>query len=227
MSMLINPYVFGVGGGGSTVIPTTNLLFEHRGTGLTGSDGAAIATWVDHQPTANDLTASSTPTKRDNTINGHPTAEFSASQMDLTSAETISSFTYAAVMKCTDGNPRTLIGGNADSPQVRINSNKIEVLKATTALIGASSTTLSTSTFYTIAVTYDGTNYAFYLNGVADGSGSNAQTFSDPVRYMGARSINQERFLGFIFHHALYDAVLSGPDLASLFTAMRNLGNHY
>lgn len=209
---------------GSTAIPTTNLLFEHRSPDLTAGDGNGIATWEDHQPSNIDLSASSQPIQRNNTLNGLPTAEFGgAAQMNLSAGQTVSSFTYFAVMKCTDGNPRTLMAGNSDSPQVRINANKIDLLKATTALIGTSSTALSTSTYYKIVVTYDGTNYAFYLNNVADGSGSNAQTTPNPVLYLGARSINAERFLGNVAHQGLYNAVLSTGDRNSLNTALTNL----
>ena len=230
MSMIINPYWFVAGGGGGpTIIPTTNLLFEHRGPDLTAGDGNLITTWLDHQPTNNDLGQMfGGPVQRDNTLNGLPTAEMGGNrEMVLTSTQSVSAFTYAAVMKCIDGNPRTLMAGNANSPQVRINANKIELLKATTALIGTSTTTLSTSTFYTVGVTYDGTNYVFYVNGATAGSGSNAQTFSDPVRYLGASAVNAEEFAGNIAHQALYDAVLSGTDLTDLFDAMRNLWGHY
>lgn len=214
----------GQGINSNTAIPATNLLYEHRGPDLTGADGAAISTWIDHQPTGNNLTGSATPDKRDNTLNGLPTAQFGgADGLGLTTPQSVSSFTYFAVMKCTDSNPRTLAAGDGSSPQIRINSNKIELLKATVAVIGTATTTLSTGTFYKIVVTYDGTNYAFFVNNVADGSGSNAQTFSDPVRYLGVRSLVSEPFAGFIAHQGLYDVAINSTVRGDLNTALTNL----
>jgi hypothetical protein len=228
MNLIVSPYPVIGGGGGPTILPTTNILYEHRGSDLAVGNNNGITSWVDHQPTANHLNASSLPVQRDNTLNGLPTAEFGgAAQMNLANAETVSAFSYVALMKCNDGGTRTLMAGNGGSPQVRIDGNKIQILKATIALIGTSTTTLSTSTYYTVAVTYDGTNYVFYLNGVADGSGSNAQTFADPVRYLGASVINAERFFGNVALQALYGGVWSPTDRADVFTAVRNLGAHY
>jgi len=228
VSFLLNPYLFAAPA--NTAIPTTNLLFEHRATDVSGADDTRLSAWPDHYvPTSHNLSAAGGGYIFNNILNGHPIVRFKGlDAFNLTTGVNPSAYTYAAVMKFTGGSgAQTLLSGVSGSIQIRINSNKLNLLKNATANIASNTTTLSGSTFYTVAVTYDGTNYAFYLNGAADGSGSNSQSFSGTASVVGRRGQGDESFTGDLAHHALYSAVLNSTDLTALFDAMRNLWAHY
>lgn len=215
----------------SIQLPSTGLQFEYRGNDLTAGDGNLITVWDDHAG-SNDAVGGTTnrPTQRDNTLHGLPTAQFTdPNSRTLTtpvSAGSNVNFTFYAVMKCSDSNPRTLLAGDGGSPQIRINGNKINLLRATTDDMGSSSTSLSTSAYYTIACSYDGTTVRFYLNGAADGTSVTSKTFVDPVRYVGTRTGN-EYFSGFIAHIIFYNAVQSGADTTATFAYLRALWATY
>lgn len=212
MSMVVNPFLFNtVGGGGGcgllTGAPTANLQFDLVGECLVGADGSSPTSWADSSPAVNDLISIVGMTKETNVINGLSVAKvIGAGQGTFTSAITVASnFTFLAVVKPTDlSGQRTLICGPTGSLQVRFNANKINVLKCATADMGSSSTNLSTGTFYTIGVTYDGSTLKFYLNGVADGVVSVSQTFSADVTKMFVNVANS----GEVGHFELAEPLL-------------------
>lgn len=79
------------------------------------------------------------------------------------------------------GNPNAIFAGASNSGiEIRVTTTTgfVELLKQGVASIGTSSTALAINKWHSIAVTYDGTNAAFYLNGKADGTASSSQTFS-------------------------------------------------
>lgn len=231
MTMVVNPFMFAVAGGGG-VLPTATLEFDHSGIDLTGADDDVITNWDDSSAADNDLTdsfSSNRPVKKTDILNGHPVCRYvNGNILTLETPLSVASLTYFAVMKATvGGTDRTLISGPAGSLQIRINSsNKIQVLKRATAGIGESTTALSTGTFFTIAVTYNGTNVAFYVNEVADGTASSAQTFTDTLRWQGNTTAG-EGFTGDIARELFYSSVLSAPDLATVFAILKAEWAHY
>lgn len=223
---------------------SNGLQFDHIGSSLSGSDGSDISFWSDSSPSGNNLTNSEStksPIVKTAFLNGLPVSQFgtkgTAEYLLLDSDVSLQTFTFIAVMRCTldtSSTPRTLIGlgastrGGASSggPQIRIYQNKINLLRQGVADIGSSSTTLSTSNFYTIAVTYSSPNAAFYLNGSADGTASSAQTFTLPFRTIGVGN-GGENFVGYIGEPKLWDRVLSGAELTAEFDALRTRWGHY
>lgn len=92
-----------------------------------------------------------------------------------------------------------------------------------TSLVGLGSATLSTATWYIMAVTYDSSgNYAFYLNGASDGSGNNNLTFSATTSTMGCTEPGNAQQWGFangyIGECGKYSKALSGSEINSLFS---------
>jgi hypothetical protein len=85
---------------------------------------------------------------------------------------------------------QALYGANTNGVEWRINSTgKQEFLKSGVVLIGTSTTAITTGVWQTCGVTYDGTNAAFYLNGLQDGTASSAQTFTHSQQYeIGGRN---------------------------------------
>ena len=71
-------------------------------------------------------------------------------------------------------------------------------------------TTPNINTWYRVVISYDGSNLAFYLNGVADGTGSlNASYDSLDIRYIGAEDGDAEFFAGKMSDVQLWDAAWS------------------
>lgn len=218
MSMLVNPFLFEVAGGGGCALlstaPTTNLQFDLVGDCLAGADGDPITAWEDVSAAANDLgTFTGLPTKETNALNGHTVAKTDGDDTAVfsTPITVAANFTFLTVAKLTNlGGPKTFICGPAGSLQVRINSSKLNVLKCATADMGSGSTTLSLDTFYTLGVTYDGSTLRFYLNGVADGTVSVSQTFSADVTKVWVNVANSlETFHGEQARKTLWTAVLN------------------
>jgi hypothetical protein len=126
--------------------------------------------------------------------------------------------TIFCVLKRSSNADLTIIGGAGSSCQYRISSvsQRQQLLKATVTIIGTASTTLNTTNFFTLDLNYDGTTLNFFLNGVADGSPSNAQTLSGNVTNVGSNSSHGERFNGVICELFMYSNVVSSPDHSGL-----------
>lgn len=233
MSFLVNPYVYATAGGGST--PEV----EFDGRSLLGADNTDITQWDDTSGHARHATSppGQRPKVRTGILNGNPIGRWAAAAelLDWSGNANPTAFTVIAVMKCTNsGSPRTLLSANTGGaegsiPLVWISSNKIELVNTDVAVLATSTTTLSTSSFYTVAVTYvEATGaYAFYLNGSADGSGTaTAVGFAHFFR-LGCRNGNQNSFLGDIAYAAVWDSVLSGGELTTRFDDLRTVWAHY
>lgn len=213
-------------------INTTGLQFDHVGNCLAGGDGTVITAWPDASANANNLgTFGGSPVKKTNIVGGNAVARTNGddSAVFSSSIAITGNFTYVAVVNFSSlAGQETLICGPSGSLQVRTNSSKLNILKSAVADIGSASTTLSTSTWYTLGVTYDGTNAAFYLNGSADGTATNAQTFTANVTKVWVNVTNSgELMVGDLAEQLLWNAVLSGGDLTTVFTALRTRYGHY
>lgn len=195
MSLIVRPPLSGIigpatgGGGGGpagcgllSTAPTADLEFNLVGECLVGGDGDAVTLWEDSAPAGNDLAEInqlSATTKQTNEINGLSIIRPGTCNWGLATPLAVSNFTYVAVLKPNNTTGHlTLFSGLAGALQLRIALGKINVVKTTVADLGSSTTTLSTSAFSTIAVTYDGSTLKFYFNGAADGTISVAQAFT-------------------------------------------------
>jgi hypothetical protein len=83
-----------------------------------------------------------------------------------------------------------------------------------TAAIGQSTTGVTAATWTIVAATYSGAGaFAFYLAGVADGTGTVDRTFSASTVWLGSNASLDETFLGDMAEELQYDTVLSTADL--------------
>lgn len=79
---------------------------------------------------------------------------------------------------------QTIYGAFDTGLQFRVNSsNQLQLLKAGVAAIGNSTGTLTAGVDYDVAVTYNGSTAVFYINGIASGSATSAQTFVLNTQY--------------------------------------------
>ncbi len=228
-------------------LPTRRRLFEHKAESLLGADASAISEWAASSvpyvnPTGvagtgnwagTQSTSGKQPTCKTGIISGYSVARFDGGDF-LNIANTgsgMNKFSYFAVMKCTDGNPRTLFAGDGSSAQVRLNNSKLELLRAATNLLGTATTTLSTSTFYTVGLTYNqslgSNNLRFYVNGVADGVVSNSTDLSVGNLYIGTRNAGTESFLGDLVHDVCYMDIVTSIELDQIHHVLRSLYRHY
>lgn len=91
-------------------------------------------------------------------------------------------------------------------------------VKAGGVKIAEGTTVLAADVWYYAAGVYDGSDAYVYLSGIEDGSiaaAGNMPPTSSPVR-IGTGSVGQGPFDGDIGHCAIWDAALSGVDVASL-----------
>jgi len=209
------------------------LLFDHVGECLTGSDGASINTWTDSSAAANNLTGgggANIPIKKTAILNGWSVARLNGGgAFTLGTAFSGQSFTYIAVVLADNlAVVRPLLGNGSGCIELRVGTDgKIMLLKSGVASIGASSTAMSLNTFYTVAVTYSSPNCAFYLNGSADGTASSAQTFSSNMIKIAESAVDGTIWHGDIAEELMWNTVLSGGDLTTVFNALRTRYAHY
>lgn len=120
---------------------------------------------------------------------------------------------FGRVKPSGSGN-RTIFGYVTAGLQLRINSsNQLELLKIGIASIGTSTGTLTNGTTYSIGVTYDASgNYAFYINGVLSGSGTNLQaiTFTGNARLGDKQSL--EFYAGVLDFFHYYNTALTATN---------------
>lgn len=220
----------------ATTLSFTTPEVEFDGRNLTGSDGSSITLWDDSSGHNRDavLTVGTGPILKTNILNGHSVCRCSAAvtALDFSGNSTDTSLTIIAVVKCTDSNPRTIIAdrsNGSNAPIFRINTNKIQLHELDVGDIGTSTTALNTTSFYTVAVTFDDAtnNFAFYLNGSADGSGTQAASFARRLGGLGIRGGNLDRFLGDIAYVAYWNVVLGSAELTSRFNDLRTVWGHY
>lgn len=93
----------------------------------------------------------------------------------------------------------------------------IELLHTFTLLIGASNTqTVTTGVWYHAGVSYDGTNFIFYWNGVNAGSGSQAAIVVSAQYFIGSSGSSSEWWNGSLADIASWNIVLSAGEFAAL-----------
>lgn len=197
---------------------------EFDGRNLTDANGATLTTWVDSSGHGRDATGSGAGlTVQTGVLNGNPVARWSggaANQANFSGNASADNFTVIAVMKCTDAGTRTILAegvGGDGPPRFYIDSSKITFQEDDNGVIGTGSTTLSTSTFYTVAMTYNDSTgaWAFYLNGSSDGSGTSIHDITKRFSRIGCRSGNQDSFKGDIAYVAYWNSVLTSADLTT------------
>jgi hypothetical protein len=137
--------------------------------------------------------------------------------------------TYIARIKLTGTSTyRTIIGGSGNgalSLDVEQTTNKFRVLKQGVANIATSTSGLSANTDGVVAVSYDSSgNYAFYLDGSINGSGTNNQTLTSGLTLqIGIQTDVAQPFSGYIMAIALYSLELDATQIAEITANMNAL----
>ncbi len=117
----------------------------------------------------------------------------------------------------------TIIGGSDSGyVQFRINGNygneTLELLSQASKSVGVSAGTIPTTTWTHVAVTFEGTNYVFYINGSASGTGANATTFTSRNTRIGEQVfLWGEGFSGTMDDVRIYNRVLTGTEITTLY----------
>jgi len=224
--------------GGGDVLSFTPPEVEFDARTLTGSDDSFITLWDDSSGNNRDASAvvGSGPVLKTNILNGHSICrcDGGVTGLDFTGNSTDATITVIAVVKCTGtgSNFRTILAdrsNGSNAPLFGIRSSKIELHELDVGAVGVSTTSLNTTDFFTVAVTFDDAtnNFAFYLNGTADGSGTQAANFTRRFAGIGIRGGNLDRFLGDIAYVAYWNSVLSSGELTTRFNDLRTVWAHY
>lgn len=127
-------------------------------------------------------------------------------------------FTVSARVKyITSDTYKAIIGGTDISyPEFRVATNHtLQLLSQGQVLIGSSDTTLSQDAWFNVGVTYDGTNYKFYVDGVYGGGGSNSQAFTSRNTVLALGHAGGEGFDGYISYISAWNRVLAPFEIQS------------
>ena len=194
------------------------------------ADNDPVATWSDLGAAANHATQATPlnrPIFKTAQLNSLPIVRFDGTNGWLGLASQMASqiFTYFAVIKHTLTASQGILIGHDNSgiswDFAGAGDNKPRLVKASVAVVGQATTDIGSS-YAIIAVSYATPEVAFYLNGAADGTAMNAQTFVDGPgnAVIGAQWAGGDttlRFGGDIAEIVCYDNVISGSDRAMIF----------
>lgn len=109
-----------------------------------------------------------------------------------------------------------VIGGGSTAFFVMTSGNALQLRAQSVAVIATSTATLAATTDYRIIITYDGSgNYAFYVDGAAEGSGTQNETIGSFAPYLSVVDAGVP-LGGTIRDLGAYDNVLSGGDITAL-----------
>lgn len=206
---------------------------------ITANDGDVVEIWADSSNAEDDAVAhgSIKPIYKTGIANGWPVVRFGGyGGYDLPVPRSQSAFTFMAVVRPSDATTyRTILGDEAGGRDWNLiptgvagrPTNGQGFSKSYVVEIGHSSTGLDTTDFHVVALTYDASTATFYLDGAADGSGTNAQTLTKTqfahLGYAGTVA-GPEYFKGDIAQAMQWKGVLSTADRCA---AMRCLGAQY
>lgn len=226
----------GVGRGGflPTDLPNLELWLDAADIASLFTDAAMTAQvtaendpvrgWKDKSGNSRHASRSgSTLLYKENVANGRPGVLFDGTAngyMDFPGSGWVPSGTNLTIIAVVGldaaGGLSTVIGAATDGRSFKFTAaHKAALDKANTANVGTATNASSTSAASLNIVTYDGTNYAFYLNGTANGSGSSAQSFSANTKRLGTNDTIAEIFTGLIHEVVVYSRVLSAAELAN------------
>lgn len=194
------------------------------------SNGASITSFTDRKTgNPNPLsTAGTAPTMVTGAQNGLSVASFNGTTQYLeiggSSASTFP-YTVAAVMKLTNlSGYYTILGASATGGfdfRLDQTTGTLTLNKGGVAGIGTSSSGITASGYHLVVVTVTSSDYAFYIDGTAAGSGSHSVSLNSSLTFlMGANNAGSysELFNGSLGEEQTYNSVLSGGDLSALHT---------
>lgn len=140
--------------------------------------------------------------------------------LQMVSAITPSANTFFMVFKITGTGTLALLGGTDDGGlSVDYSSRNLRLVKTNVSLIGADTTTLSTTAFSIASITYNKTSgaFAFRVNGATGASGTQTATFTNTMNGVFAQ---RPAATPQLFHNSyggeflIYNSVLSAGNIA-------------
>ena len=197
--------------------PTTNVWAD-----TSGNANNAVGPGPANSPT---LTLNATPTGQSAVtfVQGY---EYLDLTTNLNNAALTSSpsFSLFAVARKVDASYGLLLSGNGNGGAEGIgyrldggNGNRQTLTKNNVVDIGTSASATASGDFHLFGVTYDGTTARFFLDGVADGTAVNSQTFNTGIFHIGIQAgTGAGGFSGDIAALRVYDTVLSGAALTGV-----------
>lgn len=206
------------GGEGINPADVNGLLAWFKPSSLSAlSDGAAVTLWSDSSGAGrNGISGpgiANSPIYATNGINGHPAIRYTGSDQSLVLPNALSSqkpFTIFFVVKLADlATYRYLIDGSTGGISLRINqsSGHPNLDKAATAGIGEATTGIVANVGAVICCRYDGSGgWAFFIDAVPAGSGTNDVTFTTTSIGMG------QAMSGYIGEGIFYGEAVSPTD---------------
>lgn len=191
---------------------------------LDQADGSLVSLWPDRSGQGNDAsqtTQAAQPTFTASGSNDKPALSFNGTSRYLVSPLGVSVVptTIIVVMKpaTTAANLAMLSGDSGAGPlefRLTQTTGTLEILAQSQASIAVSSVAFGLA-WGIGTVTYDGTNWAFQIDGASEGSGSKAQALVASQADVGRNGSNHgEFFSGLIAEILVYHRVLTASELS-------------
>lgn len=194
---------------------------------LAHTDGDGITTFPDSKAgNPNPLTAVFAPIFHTPQQNGLGTVLYNSSSMQGGSSASTFPYTLVAVVKMTTTAGGQAILGPAENNggmEFGMSSGSPFMNAADIANIGTATSSISTGAYHLIVATVDASTYAFYIDGVAAGSGTHSVSLTGGMHFEMGNSKNGEDYLfAYIGEIQIYSSVLSSGDLSALHTYIVN-----
>ncbi len=213
------------GGGGGGFDPQTQgtLVSWYDYSTMGGGNTDPVPSLVDSKTgNPHPLTSSVSPTVATGQQNGLRTANWQSGAA-MHGGPDASTYPYpiAAVMKLANlTSAHAIIGPyeNNGGLELGVGTSGMMFLNAANiANIGNATTALSAGAYNLVVATVDASSYAFYIDGVAAGSGSHSESLTGGMTMqIGQVKTNEAYFDGYIGEIQIYNSILSGGDLTAL-----------
>lgn len=211
------------GGGGAVQEPGTlpSLVYWFDAFQVVGENGVDLPVMADFTPWGAAHALADLGAAFGSSLNGHGYAVFPANANGRYTFKPgiLGTFTAIGVMNMAGGGG-SLFSGVGGAMALQFDSSiHLYLVKASVAVIAESTGTFSTGTWVQFSVTYDAGSgaYAFTIAGAAAGSGTSGSSIANPTTSLGwDQSSSSGDWNGSLAELAIYNRVLSGPDIAAV-----------
>jgi hypothetical protein len=192
--------------------------------------GVAVPSWADSSGNGKTLTTGAgTPVYAPNTINGLPSLNTGGGEWYTNAlASNLSPFTYFAVCKPALTAPSCLVGSSVDGGmEWRLDNTAPALIKQFQAVIANGTTGPGVGVWAVQTASYtDGPsgNYAFHLNGTANGSGTHSVTLvaGGTQKVFRGSTGGPDSFSGNFAELIMYSRVLTAPERATVHSYLQD-----
>jgi len=191
------------------------------------TNNVAITSWPD-DANAYDLTSAVDPIYKTSVLNGYDVLDFTASSSQRLNVGGAPSNVYPRTMfmvvkRNSAATAHTMLFGSTNTTALAwyiVDTDGRQQLDSQNAAgIGGSATPLADDTWYVLAVRVTSTAFTFFVNGVADGTGSHSRVLSGSARSftIGINSSASNTYMyGQIAECGTYTTAVSDEDIAAL-----------